>query len=324
MNSDKSPFGALAFLSWNHPWNENHFPLADVRRATQLMNEAGIGWVRMDFLWSDLEPEAGRFSFERYDQIVNVLRETGLNVLGVLHYNPGWRPGSWNQAPESDAYLRYAEAVVKHFQDSVHAWEIWNEPDHPVYWQPQDGLAAYASLLKRAYPVIKGANPNARVLMGGLSQQWPENIDKLYRLAGAGSFDIVNIHPFVSPLDLQAFETLQTQHQAILDVMQRHDDTKKPIWITEIGCPGVPSGLAVKDWWLGQNPTEAQQADWVEKIYSTLPRWKNVEKVFWAFFRDTPQHFKDGVDYFGLVREDFSKKPAFEVYRRIARMACQV
>jgi hypothetical protein len=43
-----------------------------------------------------------------------------------------------------------------------------------------------------------------------------------------------------------------------------------------------------------------------------------VEKIFWAFFRDTPNHFGDGVDFFGLVRNDFSKKPAFTMYQRLA------
>jgi len=53
----------------------------------------------------------------------------------------------------------------------------------------------------------------------------------------------------------------------------------------------------------------------VETLYKTFVDWPNVERVFWAFFRDTPDHFGDGVDAFGVVRENFSLKPAFSSYQ---------
>jgi hypothetical protein len=72
----------------------------------------------------------------------------------------------------------------------------------------------------------------------------------------------------------------------------------------------------VKNWWLGTNPTEKQQAEWVGAVYSELLKQPAVEKVFWAFFRDTDRHWDNGVDYFGLVRWDFSKKPSFISYQK--------
>ena len=47
-----------------------------------------------------------------------------------------------------------------------------------------------------------------------------------------------------------------------------------------------------------------------------LIHFEGLEKIFWAFWRDT-DHFKSGVDYFGLIRRDFSRKPAFEAYKKI-------
>ena len=40
-----------------------------------------------------------------------------------------------------------------------------------------------------------------------------------------------------------------------------------------------------------------------------------VEKIFWAFFRDTKKHWDNGVDYFGLVRWDYSAKSSFKAYK---------
>ena len=98
-------------------------------------------------------------------------------------------------------------------------------------------------------------------------------------------------------------------------VMLRNKDENKKIWITEIGCPGVRRGIKTGDWWLGANPSEKEQAAWVREVYTTLLKDKNVEKIFWAFFRDCSRHWDTGVDYFGLVRWDFSKKPAFKAYK---------
>ena len=39
-----------------------------------------------------------------------------------------------------------------------------------------------------------------------------------------------------------------------------------------------------------------------------------MERVFWAFLRDTGTHFGNGVDSFGLLREDLSAKPAYNAY----------
>ncbi len=58
---------------------------------------------------------------------------------------------------------------------------------------------------------------------------------------------------------------------------------------------------------------------WVRKFYTKiLPGLPDCEKAFWAFFRDTKDHFRNDIDYFGLVRWDFSRKPAFTAYKEAA------
>lgn len=54
----QSAFGVLEFLHWNHPWNNYKYSCKkDLEKAVSLMQEAGIGWLRMDFLWEDIEPK---------------------------------------------------------------------------------------------------------------------------------------------------------------------------------------------------------------------------------------------------------------------------
>ncbi|MCX5708935.1 MAG: hypothetical protein NTY14_08225 [Candidatus Omnitrophica bacterium] len=125
----------------------------------------------------------------------------------------------------------------------------------------------------------------------------------------------MNIHIFETPLDSQAIKRVQAFVRLTQKVMARNKDAGKKICITEIGCPGVKRGKKVKNWWMGKNPSEKDQARWVKEVYSNLLKDKSVEIVFWAFFRDTNQHWKNGVDHFGLIRNDFSKKPAYNVYK---------
>ena len=110
---------------------------------------------------------------------------------------------------------------------------------------------------------------------------------------------------------------MRADYDAVLTVMTENQDEKKPVWLTELGCPGVPEFKKTQDWWLGENPDEKQQALWVKTLFTEPLRWPGMKKVFWAFFRDTPDHFLTGTDYFGLLREDFEKKPSFKTFRKM-------
>lgn len=312
-----NPFGVLDFLPWDHEWNNHHYGGDQVEKSVALMKEAGVGFVRMDFLWNDIEPARGKFDFEKYDRIVASLDRAGIKILGLLNYNAGWAAPNWNDAPDPELFSNYAEKVVRRYKKSVKYWEIWNEPDFAVYWTPQDEMKSYVGLLKTVYPRIKKEDPTARVVLGGLSQNIPFQLKRVYAHGGGPFFDTVSIHPFSDPSRPERVDHLRNIYLATRKVMEANDDTAKGIWITELGCPGV-NDPTVPGWWFGTNPSEETQAKWVEEAYQALA-WEGVEKVFWAFFRDTPQHFKNGIDYFGLVRTDFSKKPSFDAYQSLTK-----
>lgn len=315
----ESPFGVLAFLGWNHDWNFRHNSGWRLETTVALMREAGVGFVRMDFLWDDIEPAPGRFDFEKYDRIVDLLTRNDIKILGLLSYNASWAAEYWNSAPDPDFFTRYARAVVNRYRDRVRYWEIWNEPDDPRYWREQDSMRSYTDLLKKVYTALKEEDPSCVVLMGGVSQTISVSLKNIYRNGGRDYFDIVNVHPFVDPGQSDAKGFFRGVLKGLYKVMERYGDAHKEIWITEIGCPGVKLPMDKAGWWLGRAPTEEEQAQWLVDVYKEAFKIKNVKKVFWAFFRDTPNHFGNAVDYFGLVRKDFSKKPAFLLFREFIR-----
>lgn len=316
-----SPYGVLEFLYWDHAWNNHHYPSrASIDRSIELMKKCGVGMVRMDFLWQDIEPSAGTCVFDKYDYIVGALTRSNIAVLGVLSYHADWASPDkkWN-VPNQDHsfFLDYCRKVCGRYKDRVKFWEIWNEPDSKIYWEPQDGLREYARLLQDAYRALKEIDPGCTVLNGGLSEGIA-SVNTLYERGAREYFDVMNIHAFESPVQKDAIESVVSFVKAVAAAMDRNGDTKKRIWVTEIGCPGVKAGTMVTDSWLGENPSELQQAGWVTQIFHEVLALDRVDKVFWAFFRDTDNHWKNGVDYFGLVRNDFSLKPAYRAYREAA------
>jgi len=321
VNTD-NPFGVLEFLHWDYPWsNYKYADKRDLKRAIDLMREAMVGWVRMDFIWEDIEPAPGEFKFDKYDHIVELAFGNGIEILGILDYSAAWASsaGRWNNPPkDNDLFIRYASSVVRRYKDKVKYWEIWNEPDSPIYWTEQDGLRRYCLLLKDSYIAMKQTDPDCIVLNGGLANG-SASVRQLYDHSVKDYFDILNIHIFDSPLNSGAIERAVAYPELAYKIMVENGDSRKKIWITETGCPGIRGGSKINQWWLGENPDELKQAEWIEDIFTGLSGSKNIEKIFWAFLRDCNGHWDNGVDYFGLLRWDFSKKPAFFACRRCAQ-----
>jgi hypothetical protein len=94
--------------------------------------------------------------------------------------------------------------------------------------------------------------------------------------------------------------------------MLRHGDGAKEIWLTEFGWSTSIASYGV---------TEAQQGSYLERALAELDRYPYVTKAFYYGFRnvywlrDDPRSLQAG---YGLVRGDFTPKPAFEVFRRYA------
>lgn len=315
MIKNPNPFGLLTFLPWNHDWNNFHFNQETLEKAVHQLKDLGVGMIRMDIIWSDIHSGKFKYNFARYDRLVELLEKNGIQILGLLLYNKKYLDATgkiaWNRPPHEDDFAHYASSVVTRYKNWIKHWEIWNEPNHPFYWDhPKDKLSKYASLLKKSYSAIKSADQQAIVLNGGITEPLLEDVENLYRQAGKDVFDVLSIHTFIDPHLPNRESVFHALVSNVRDIMMKAGDANKKIWITEMGCPGVPNGYAGK-WFAGNAVNEEDQARWIEEQYGFLKNHPYVEKIFWAFHRDTPDIFKDATDYLGLVRFDLTPKPAF-------------
>ena len=229
----------------------------DADRELDAAAKTKATWLRVLISWNVVEPMPGAFNWGYVDHWINGARQRGLNVLGVIAYTPDWArpPGSDFTAPPIDpnTFAAFAGKVVQRYRDRVRDWEIWNEPNVPVFFgDVPDRAARYTELLKAAYPAIKGSQPESTVVAAGLSPSEapddpPTFVNAMYQLGAKRSFDAIAMHPYVFPNGLavddhNGWSDVERVRQLMLD----NGDGGKKIWMTETGAPtSAPSAAGV-------------------------------------------------------------------------------
>ena len=297
----------------------------------------------MDMDWNSINgagPNVWRW--DATDLFVREARSYGLAIVAVAGYSPIWaEPASCPVSalthclPASpEPYATFAHEIAQRYgsmstipdlRNSITAWQVWNEPNHYPFVQPTVDVAQYASILKRAYVEIHKADPTATVIAGGTSpaSDAPDHTDMapvtflkgIYANGGKGFFDAFGHHPYsfpCNPLEDASWNAF-TQTRYLHDVMVSNGDGAKKIWATEAGAPtasNVATGCAA-----GPNVslTEAQQAQWLSDY---LKGWTQKFGTFtgpfiWYQIRDSGIDPANREDHFGLLRRDFSPKPAY-------------
>src|SRR5215218_2131491 len=62
----------------------------DLAAQLDQVRAAGIGWVRIDFIWAAVEPARGKYDWRIYDAIAAAASARGLKVFATAAYTPAW------------------------------------------------------------------------------------------------------------------------------------------------------------------------------------------------------------------------------------------
>lgn len=116
------------------------------------------------------------------------------------------------------------------------AYQVWNEPNLPVYWRPGVDAAAYLRLVRLTRARLRAVDPKASIVLAGLPDSsrgtlMLDFLDAIYAQPGARSlFDVVALHPYAE----DAAGVLEKLNR-VRALMNRRADRRTPIWVTEIG-----------------------------------------------------------------------------------------
>jgi hypothetical protein len=305
---------------------------SDLARYLDGVKGAGARWIRIGIYWAVIQRGGPRsYDWKAFDRVVNAAKRRRLAVLGVIVYTPSWARarGMPGAAPPLDLglYAAFAGRVARHFRARVRAYEIWNEPNIAGFWAPGPSPAAYTAMLELAYRAIKRARPSATVVSAGLSPHASYGavdaqhvnpitfLEQMYANGARGSMDAVGWHPYNFPFGLayynwSAWSQMAATAPSARSVMRANGDGGKRVWATEWGAPTGTSATSV---------TEAGQAALVADALRRLRALPWAGPSFLYSYRDTGTNAADRVQNFGIVRHDFSRKPAYAAFRNATR-----
>jgi hypothetical protein len=193
--------------------------------------------------WPWLEPSRGEWQWDVADRLVRLAGEHHVDLVLPLGLSPTWasarpeepsaygRPGFAAEPAQLDDWRRYVETVASRYVGRVQFYEIWNEPNLPGFYTGDD--AQMLRLCREAYAIIKRVDPRAQVVSPSATTAagvgW---LERFLSSGGAGCFDVVGFHFYVTPDAPEAIVPLVARVQ---DVLRAHGIAERPLWNTESG-----------------------------------------------------------------------------------------
>ncbi len=311
------------------------FPTAEENQKFEKAFTALLNFATVPFYWRDLEPEPGRPRFAKDsvpiyrrpppDAVVEFCQKHGLVMKGhplVWHqWYPKWRPDDPQEAMRR-VEQRIGEIAAR-YGAAISHWEVVNEPMGRIKgllkggggdkWcnLPEDYVFRSFAAAAKAFPgegrmmINEGTEPSWEEFDGEQNyyRLIREMLDRGLRVDGIG----MQMHCFTE----KAWKpVLAGQRFAPLDlfkVLDRYSDFERPLAITEITLPTLPNSP----------DGERDQATVARKFYRLWFSHSRVEAITWWNLVDGTAYKGEDKLNAGLLRRDFSPKPAFEALNRL-------
>lgn len=298
------------------------FPPWSVDTHLQLMHDIGLGAVRYDASWQAAEPNPpvdGEHSYDwsADDAAISALASHGLRWLPVLDYSADWDSSvssTVEGAPpiHPDYFAAYASAFAARYGADgtfwrlhpevprlpVDAYEVWNEPNTSDLWAPQADAAAYARLYDLARAAIRGADPRAEVITGGLAPS-PDPVSFLRAMLASDPglvtrVDAVGVHPYA-----QTTAQVVDQVARIRRALDAAGGGAIPIDVTEVGWTTVANDVGLP--WASDADRGADLA-WLAG--NLLQSDCGVERLLVHTWVTGERDSANGDDWYGIAHPD--------------------
>ena len=284
----------------------------------------GAKSIRLQAGWARCEPRPDVYDWGWLDAIVDDALAQGVQPWLQLSYGNPVYPGGGDTGlgggfPSSlealAAWDRWVRAIVRHYRDRVHQWEIWNEPD--LNDKGTATVEAYVELYLRTAAIIREVQPAGKSQIYALALCYDlRYADRfLSVMTPRGKLDLVDavtIHTYPeNPDDTRNVDELRA-------LIAR---TGRPIPVRQ-GETGAPSRYQESFALKGMPWTETMQAKW--DLRRMLAH--HAKDVPFSLFTMIDLHYRRGgavdMNYKGLLasRDDQSvdhAKPAYEAAQRV-------
>src|SRR5262249_19426099 len=179
----------------------------------QQLGASRVGTLRVNFAWGSVQPGPDApYDWSHYDPVVRDAARSGIRVLASVYSSPVWAEPTPEVPPLGSAlpgFEAFVKAAVERYGSNgtfwkanpdlpklpITDWQFWNEENSPLYWKPNPSAADYVALLRTFSATVKGADPAAQVLLGGLFPRLNGGIpvddflSQIYQAGGKDLFD---------------------------------------------------------------------------------------------------------------------------------------
>ena len=343
--ADVNPFGVNVFL-------EQEAEEAKRALAVGLAAAAGFHWLRQEFPWEDIEihskgdfedrrHQPHRSAWEKYDQIVELAEQNGMELIVRISNPPAWSRAGGNEvgsyAPPDDYqdYADFVAALVSRYRGRVRYVQLWNEPNiNPEWGVYPISPEQYTQLLKAGAIAARAANPEIVVIAGALAATIDLDgttiagrnfndllfFQRMYDAGAAPFFDVMAAQGYglwSGPTDqrMQPRVMKVGRPQYVRDVMVANGDAHKPVWISEMNWNAAPEDVAAR---YGRVALE-QQVVYLPLAYQRIRDewpWLGVANV-WYLKRATDvwEQNRQPEAWFRLLAPDFTPMPVYDALR---------
>jgi polysaccharide biosynthesis protein PslG len=294
------------------------------------MGELGLA-DRFQVIWAQVEPEPGRFEWAAVDAVVAEAASRGLKVMPEIYGTPAWLEQQPSEPPLAGearvAWAGFLQALVHRYgpggefwatwphAEPIRRWQIWNEPNYPLFWQPRPSPTDYVHLLQLSKKAIQEVDPKAEIVAAGLAPIEHEPppwrfLQEMYAVRGARhAFEAAALHPYTNSLQGLSYSVASVRR-----VMAQAGDSTKPLFVTELGVSSA--GGSAFD--LGLQG----QAEFLRGAMTLLARQRlrwHLGGVFWFTWADSTGEapgcpFCDNSGLFGVGGE---AKPAWGALEQV-------
>ena len=222
------------------------------------MKNLGISLFRVRDVWELCESEKGKYDMKLAQDLndrILAARKNGIKILLLISNSPAWSrtSGDIQAMPDNPDYLKSwlnyrltRNLNGKPFYDYIDAIQIGNEVE---YHNPntRESLIRYVNLLKVAKAVVNQLTAKIMIITGlrfGYNPEFDINLENLYTLNAEKYFDGIGFHvddpphqPYYVGADstTKPYRYLESHIRSVEKILNSHEDSKKKIWITELG-----------------------------------------------------------------------------------------
>jgi hypothetical protein len=326
------------------------------------LNTLNVQVLRMTLTWGGrggvannrpahpADPADPAYDWSRFDLAIEGAAAEGIQPLLTIVGTPAWANGG--QAPQhpptSAITLRqFAYAAASRYSGTfldtatgrvlprVGLWLAWNEPNSPVFLQPQfvrsggkwkvASARAYARICNAVYDGIHAAGGPQRVACGATAPRGsndpsgsrpsvsPIAFLRAAKQDGLRTFDAWAHHPYYgNPSSTPASKNVGPRAVELGNIDSLIGQVtrlygRKPLWITEYGYQTKPP-----DEFFGV--TWAKQAQYLQQAYDIARANPRIDLFTWFLLDDSAD--PDGWQS-GLITVDGRHKPAFAVFEHL-------